>query len=329
MSPNAAGLVRVLYVEDAFDQALLVRSFLTSTGRYEVVHTQDGDHAAKLLKSREWDILITDLNLPGMDGFDLIRLAREKMPDIPVLATTGYTAAHWSDEAFRAGATEVMHKPLNRDEFLNKVQELTSSGDHVPSVPTVLALGGLPGDVEMGCAGALIQARQAGKDVVIIPLCRDELDPAGAGLEAARRAAHILHARVLIDDEALDDTAQRMALVERVVRDLRPTEAYVPCMDDAHPARMDAFRIGNTATASVPTLYTYQTASTGFEFRPDRFVDIHEQMMTKMEVLAAYESEGAARVDLSPRIAQAYARYWGRFRRFSEVEPFEVLRSPS
>ncbi|MDE3003923.1 MAG: hypothetical protein OXU33_08115 [Gemmatimonadota bacterium] len=45
----------------------------------------------------------------------------------------------------------------------------------------------------------------------------------------------------------------------------------------------------------------------------------------KMEALAAYQSVGAPRVDLRPRTAQAYARYWGRFEGFTEVEAFQEV----
>jgi hypothetical protein len=49
-------------------------------------------------------------------------------------------------------------------------------------------------------------------------------------------------------------------------------------------------------------------------------------MVLKMEALSTYQSLGAARVDLRPRMAQAYARYWGRYLEFTEVEAFQALR---
>ena len=52
-------------------------------------------------------------------------------------------------------------------------------------------------------------------------------------------------------------------------------------------------------------------------------------MVMKMAALAAYQAAGAGRLDLAPRMAQAYARYWGRFHNFTEVEAFEILRGAS
>ena len=316
--------LRVLLVEDAFDQAIMLRSFLPSD-TYEVVHTQDGDQALRLLRSQRWDILITDLNLPGADGFEVIREARKLNPGMPVLATTGYTGSAYQEQAFRAGASELMTKPIDRDEFHAKVDELLG---HRKSRAggAVLAVGGLVGDVEMGCGGTLMAERAAGHEVTIVHLCADERDPEGMGLEGAKRAAEFLDCRVILDRGAMEHTTGRVALLEQVVKDIAPTRAYIPAMDESHPARMEAFRIAKSSTGRTPEVYSYQSATTGLAFRPDRFVDVGDRMVMKMEALAAYHMAGAGRLDLAPRMAQAYARYWGRFREFSEVEAFEVLR---
>ena len=326
MNQGSDSPIRVLFVEDAFDQALLVRAFLQSTGDFTVTHSQDGDHAAKLLKTQSWDLLITDLNLPGLDGFELCRIAKNLHPDLPVLAVTGYTGAHYQEQAFRAGATDLLTKPLDKDDFVRKVGELTGTARE-PERFRVLAVGGMVGDVEMGCGGTLLRHRATGAEVVVIPLCRDDMDPVGFGLEGAKRANEILGARLIVDELALDDTQRRVALLERVIRDLRPQVAYTPAMDDNHPLRREAFRIAKGATAGIPTVHAYQTATTGAGFVPTVFQDIGEVLMDKMEALAAFEEAGHRRPDLAPRMAQAYARYWGRLERFSEVEPFEVVRT--
>lgn len=321
----SSSTVRVLLAEDAFDQVLLVRTFLQPASAYEITHAQDGDRAAQLLRAGGWDLLITDLNLPGLDGFELCRIARSVSPGLPILAITAYTGAQFQEEAFRAGATDLLTKPFDRDEFLGKVHDLTGAGTgRIRSA--VLAVGGLPGDVEMGCGGTLRKQVQAGAEVMILPLCRDELDATGAGLRAAREAADVLGANVLIDEAALDDTRRRVAVVESLVRDLHPRFVLLPAMDDDHPARREAFRITKASTAMVPVLLAYQTATTGFGFRPTRFEDIGEQLLDKMEALSSYQAAGLNRAELAPRTARAYARYWGRFDRFREVEAFEVLR---
>lgn len=316
-------------MEDAFDQALLVKTFLQDP--YHVVHSQDGDRAARLLEEEQWDLLVTDLNLPGMDGFTLIQKARSLHPELPILAVTGYTAAHYHEQAFRAGADDLLTKPLDRDPFLKRVQDLTAGGDAVPRAAspgeTVLAVGGLVGDVEMGCGASILRLRaEEEREAVILPLCKDEMDTTGSGIKAARAAADILGGRLVLDLNAMEETERRVALLEEVVQDLKPTTALIPAMNEMHPARMEAFRIAKGATSSVPRVLGYQTATTGMDFKPDLLRDVGEYMVGKMEALAAYHEAGAARLDLAPRMAQAYARYWGRFEQFSEVEAFETIR---
>ena len=155
--------LRVLFAEDAFDHALIVKAFLSSADRFETVHSQDGDAAAALLRDETWDLFVTDLNLPGKDGFELIRICRELHPDVPVLATTGYTANHYHEAAFRAGAKDLMTKPLEKEEFLMRVARLVDDPERDKAEddedeedpPVVLAVGGLVGDAEMGCGGSL------------------------------------------------------------------------------------------------------------------------------------------------------------------------------
>jgi len=319
--------IRVLFVEDAFDQALVVKSFLASAGNFDVTHAQDGDSAADFLRDQEWDLFITDLNLPGTDGFALIRICREVHPDVPVMATTGYTGAHYQEEAFRAGSSDLMTKPLDKEEFLNRVDKLLGPrADLAPKGASILAIGGLVGDVEMGCGGSLVEWATQGKTVYVAPLCGDELDASGAGLTGAREAATLLGVHAVIDEAAMEDTTRRVGLVEQLVRECNPEVMYVPAMDDNHPARREAFRIAKAASGNVPVVLGYQTATTGLDFRPVRYVDISNEMMVKMEALAAYQAAGASRLDLGPRLAQAYARYWGRLNKFTEVEAFEILK---
>jgi len=316
--------LRVLYAEDVFDQALLVKAFLQSAGGIQVVHAQDGQSAANLIRTQEWDLLITDLNLPGLDGYELCRIARAAHPGLPVLAVTGYTGAHYQEQAFRAGASELLNKPVDREELLAKVGELTGLGGGMAR-PNVLAVGALVGDVEMGCGGSLARHRSTGADITIAVLCKDDLDGTDAGLIGAPKAAAALGARLVLERPVLEDPQRRSALLDRLVLELRPTIAYIPAIDDAHPSRRETFRIAREVTTAVPTVLGYQTATTGMDFRPTYFREVGDVLMDKMEALAAYQEAGLHRLDLAPRLAQAYARYWGRLERFGEVEAFEKV----
>lgn len=328
MSSEQSRSVRVLYVEDAIDQALLVKAFFNAIGGFAVTHAQDGDTALKLIAGKPWDILVTDLNLPGADGFTLIKAFRAKFRRSPILVTTGYTQAEYEEQSLRAGADQVMIKPLQQEDFVGRVRAMAAAGkkpeEDEPAV--VLAIEGRLGDAEMGCGGTLMAEVAKGHTVVLIPICRTEEDASPEELKAASISAKILGVQLRVDRTLFGDAGGQKDLIERTLNELRPTLVFMPALDDRDLSRSDAAKIAEEATAEIGTVLAYETATTGLEFVPSRFHDIRAEMVLKMEALAAYQAVGAPRVDLRPRMAQAYARYWGRFRDFTEVEAFEQIR---
>lgn len=329
MTTEPSATYRVLYVEDAFDQALLVKAFFNALPGFTVVHAQDGDQAVRLVESEQWDLLVTDLNLPGTDGFAVIRATRSRYPQLPILVTTGYTQAQYEEQSLRAGADQVMIKPLNQNDFVSRVWSMIERSE-VPDdtdEEVVLALEGRLGDAEMGCGGTMMKARAINATVVVIPiLSKGDGHDLQAELKAASIASDVLGVELRVDRTLFGDPKAQHDLIERTINELRPTAVYLPARDDRDPHRKAAADIGRAATIEIENVFGYETATTGLDFTPSHFVDVRAQMVMKMEALAAYQSVGAPRVDLRPRMAQAYARYWGRFRDFTEVEAFEKVR---
>ncbi|HSG50323.1 MAG TPA: response regulator [Longimicrobiales bacterium] len=324
---EAPRTIKVLLVEDALDQALLVRAMLGDE-LYEVTHAQDGQRGVELFHSREFDLVITDLNLPGMDGFDLTRELKRQRPDVPVLATTGYTSPGYADSAYRAGVDALLRKPLEQPELLKTVRELLPEIHPAPeSPPNVLAIGARPGDVVLGCGGTLAFHRAQGHDVLIFILACGE---PGSGLdaEAAREAAERLGARVILADPegTNQDLTERQILLSRVVRELAPDVAYIPSMSDHDPYRKEAHRLGRTVLASTRAVLAYATPTVSFDFRPGFFKPVEKYMSHKLDALEAFYGGSKPPRELSARFAQASARYWGRMANFGEVEPFEVIK---
>ena len=320
--------VRVLFVEDAIDQALLVKAFFNTMSGYSVTHAQDGEAALRLIARGPWDLLVTDLNLPGADGFEVIRAFRSKLANVPILVTTGYTQPEYEEQALRAGANHVAIKPLNQEEFVSRVRSMVER-IYVP-VPlersVVIALEARLGDTTMGCGGTLMAAAEAHQTVVVIPICSDAADVSPEELKGATIAADILGVELRVDRTLFGNMSAQKDLLERTLNELRPGKAFIPSLDDRDPSRSAVARLAMRVTSEVETVLAYETATTGLDFAPTQFVDIHHQLVLKMEALAAYQAVGAGRIDLRPRMAQAYARYWGRFMDFAEVEAFYVLR---
>jgi len=328
LTPDPSRTVRVLYVEDAVDQALLVKAFFSAIGGFTVTHAQDGDAALKLVQSKPFEILVTDLNLPGADGFELIKAFRAKYRRMPILVTTGYTQAEYEEQALRAGADQVMIKPLNQSDFVTRVKAMAiaSQAPEEDEPAVVLAIEGRLGDAEMGCGGTLMAEVAKGHTVVLVPICRSEQDATPEELKAATIAANILGVELRVDRTLFGDGEGHRDLIERTLNELRHTVVFMPARDDRDLSRRDAARVTEAAAAEVATVLAYETATTGLEFTPSRFNDVRAEMVLKMEALAAYQAVGAPRADLRPRMAQAYARYWGRYKDFTEVEAFEEVR---
>ncbi len=328
MSADRPKETTVLYVEDAIDQALLVKAFLSTMPGFHVTHAQDGEKAVQLIGAKPWDLVITDLNLPGLDGFSVIKAFRAQYPRGPILVTTGYTQAEYEEHALRSGADQVMIKPLNQDEFVARVHSMVerSQAPVVDEPTVVVAVEGRLGDAEMGCGGTLMAELAQGHTVMIIPICRDPNDASPEELKAASIAAKILGVEFRVDRTLFGNAEGQKDLLERTLNELRPGTVYMPAPDDRDPSRKEAAEMVRAATQEIETVLAYETATTGLEFTPSHFTDVRAEMVLKMEALAAYQAVGAPRVDLRPRMAQAYARYWGRFRDFTEVEAFELIR---
>lgn len=319
--------IRVLLVEDALDQALLVRAMLAGD-LYEVTHAQDGARGLELFRADEFDIVVTDLNLPGMDGFDLTRALKLENAELPVIAATGYSSPGFADAAYRAGVDALLSKPLDQAELLAQVRELLP--DLHPAVetpPRVFALGSRPGDVVMGCGGTLAFHRAQGHEVLVFILAADE---SGTNLDAnaARKAADRLGARVIVAGGAAsgEDLMDRQHLLGRVVRELSPDVAYIPSLADTDPYRKEAHHLGRAALSSARAILAYSAPTATLEFHPGFFKPVERYMSKKLDALEALTGGAMPAPELSARFAQAAARYWGRFAEFGEVEPFEVIK---
>ena len=113
--------VRVLILDDDESFRTVLRYNLTQAG-YEVMGAEDGHEGLRLLERHPFSVLISDIKMPGMDGMEVLRHAREKRPDLIVIMVTAYGSIEMAVEAMRDGAHDYITKPLNRDELLLTLQ---------------------------------------------------------------------------------------------------------------------------------------------------------------------------------------------------------------
>lgn len=122
---------RILVVDD--EQA--VRDLLARTltmADYDVDTAPDGASAIDRLRAVEYDLLITDLKMPGMDGLSVIREARRTAPDLPVIIITGYSTEASAIEAINLGVAGYLTKPFRLPRILAATAR--ALGEPVPAV---------------------------------------------------------------------------------------------------------------------------------------------------------------------------------------------------
>ena len=100
------------------------------TAGYEVTVAADGTEAARLLDMTTFDVVITDLVMPGeIGGIELLKLAKEKSVDIEVIVITAHSSVDTAVDAMKKGAVDYLEKPVNFDELflrLEKIAEVKS-----------------------------------------------------------------------------------------------------------------------------------------------------------------------------------------------------------
>ncbi|WP_083916892.1 sigma-54 dependent transcriptional regulator [Thioalkalivibrio sp. ALJ24] len=117
--------VRVLVLEDEPDVARMLSWAIKACGSYEVTQTTDASALESSLDEVQPDLVLTDLMMPGRDGFDVIQTVKQRDPDLPVVVISAYASLENAVEAVRMGAFDFLPKPFrpeNIELMLAKVQ---------------------------------------------------------------------------------------------------------------------------------------------------------------------------------------------------------------
>ena len=116
--------MKILIVDDNRDNLYLLKTLLKGRG-YEVVSAINGSEALEKLRAEATDMVISDILMPVMDGFQLCREVKrdDKLKDIPFVFNTGtYTDEKDEELAFKMGADKFIRKPVEPDEFIKIIQ---------------------------------------------------------------------------------------------------------------------------------------------------------------------------------------------------------------
>jgi two-component system response regulator HydG len=113
---------RALIVDDERDMADAMAEDLTSRG-FEAVTVTSADEAFSMLTAGdEFDVLVTDLHMRGMNGVELCDRVVRNRPDVPVIVVTAFASVHTAVATLRAGAFDFLTKPVDSDELASAVE---------------------------------------------------------------------------------------------------------------------------------------------------------------------------------------------------------------
>ncbi|MEJ7736359.1 MAG: response regulator transcription factor [Chitinophagaceae bacterium] len=136
---------KILIVEDEQKIADTLRLGLTENGFYAEV-AYDGQIGYKLFQAHSFNLVILDINLPGINGYELCRMVRLKNAEIPVIMLTALSALNDKIDGYDAGADDYLIKPFEFKELLMKIRVLLkrTMNQNLPVGTTLKA-----GDLEM------------------------------------------------------------------------------------------------------------------------------------------------------------------------------------
>lgn len=181
----------VLIVDDDYDMLELLHRNLRSLN-FHTYKASSVNEALEILKSNAVDLLITDLQMPGINGLELIKYANEHFRSVPKLVITGYPSIDSAIDSVRSGALEYLVKPFTSDEFRAAIENaMQGSRSKVATNGNIL-----PAKRQQHYAGMVGSSPKFGHIIDIIERVKDNRatilisGESGTGKELVARAIH-------------------------------------------------------------------------------------------------------------------------------------------
>lgn len=122
---------RIVYVEDNDDNVFMLQTRLELAGGYEVLIAVNGEEGLALVASEKPNLVLMDLNLPDVDGWEVTRRLKADpvTADIPIIALTAHAMSGDRENALAAGCDEFDTKPIDFERLIRKINSLLSDSD--------------------------------------------------------------------------------------------------------------------------------------------------------------------------------------------------------
>ena len=125
----------VLIVEDRRESIVHLANNVLKPAGYRIITAMDGQRGLQRILADQPDLIVMDLNMPKMDGLEVLAALRERRVDIPVILTTFYGSEQVAQQALSLGAVDYVVKPYDVDDMLRAVEQALAQ--RTPSVPHV------------------------------------------------------------------------------------------------------------------------------------------------------------------------------------------------
>ncbi|HZV47957.1 MAG TPA: response regulator [Thermodesulfovibrionales bacterium] len=109
---------KILIVDDEPDMLKLLSMILREKTPYEIITTNNPIEARELAKQGGFDLVISDLKMPGLDGMEIIDAVKKVDEDIPVIIITAFASVESASEAIQKGGFDFITKPFRKEQIL-------------------------------------------------------------------------------------------------------------------------------------------------------------------------------------------------------------------
>jgi DNA-binding NtrC family response regulator len=124
---------KVLIIDD--DQSMLeLAEFHLQAQGYETARSQTGEEGLKLIEASHFDVVLTDLQLPDLDGIEVVKRLKEHSPDSEIIMVTGYGSVTKAVEATKAGAFYFVEKPVAFEELMVLIEKAVERGQQAEEI---------------------------------------------------------------------------------------------------------------------------------------------------------------------------------------------------
>ena len=116
-------MVRIMIIEDDEEMRSLLKDFFEEEG-FEIDSVSNGVDALRMLSKDHFDLVITDIRMPGLTGLDILPRIRRLKPETPIIVMTAYGSDDVRRRAFERGATDYLEKPIRLSKLRTLIREV-------------------------------------------------------------------------------------------------------------------------------------------------------------------------------------------------------------